>query len=62
VQQGSMPTTTWGTRHENRIYLALQARFGRVLVEGTEGIELDQEGYDVALVHDKGFVHILVPF
>ena len=62
VQQGTMPTTTWGTRKENRLFFTLQARLGRVLVEGTEGIELDKEGYDVAFVHDKGFVHILVPF
>ena len=33
-----------------------------MLVEGTEGIELDKEKYDVAFVHDKGFVQILVPF
>jgi len=62
VQIGVVPTFTWGTRKENRLFIALQKRFGKVLVEGTEGIELDKEGYDVAFVHDKGFVHVMVPF
>ena len=62
VEQGTPPTGSYGTRHENRMYITLRVRVGRVLVEGTEGIELDKEKYDVAFVHDKGFVHILVPF
>ncbi len=62
VQNGVAPTSSWGTRKENRLFLSLQKRFGRVLLQGTEGIELDKEGYDVAFVHDKGFVHIQVPF
>ncbi len=62
VEQGKPPVDSWGTRYEKRMYLTLQVRLGRVLVEGVEGIELDKEAYDVAFVHDKGFVHILVPF
>jgi len=62
VQVGAVPTFTWGTRKENRLFVSLQKRFGKVLVEGTEGIELDKEGYDVAFVHDKGFVHVMFPF
>ena len=62
VREGNPPTTSYGTRNENRIYLSLEKRFGRVLVQGVEGIELDHEGYDVAFVHDKGFVHVQVPF
>ena len=62
VRTGVVPTFSWGTRKENRLFVALQKRFGKVLVQGTEGIELDKEGYDVAFVHDKGFVHVMVPF
>lgn len=62
VREGSPPTASWGTRKENRLFLSLQKRFGKVLVQGIEGIELDKEGYDVAFVHDKGFVHLMFPF
>jgi hypothetical protein len=62
VREGNPPTGSWGTRRENRLFISLQKRFGRVLVQGTEGIELDKEGYDVAFVHDKGFVHVMFPF
>jgi len=53
---------TWGTRVETRAFLSLQRRFGRVWLQGTEGIELDREPYDVAFVHDKGFVQIQTTF
>ena len=62
TQVGQPPAHTWGTRVETRAYLALQVRFGRVLVQGTECFELDKENYDVAFIHDKGFVHIQTTF
>lgn len=59
---GLPPAWTWGTRVETRAYLALQLRLGRVLVQGIECIELDREFYDVAFIHDKGFVQIQTTF
>lgn len=56
------PVYTEGTRLETRGYLALQFRFGKVLVEGIECIELNREPYDVAFIHDKGFVHFQTTF
>ena len=53
---------TYGTRKESRAYIGLEARFGRVTVEGIEGIELDQEPYPVWFVHDKGFLHLQTTF
>jgi hypothetical protein len=52
----------YGSRHENRAYLGLTARFGRVSVTGIEGIELDQEPYAVAGIHDKGFLGMQTTF
>lgn len=50
------------SRHENRAYVGLIARFGRVSVTGIEGFELDQEPYDVAGIHDKGFLGLQTTF
>ena len=61
-EAGAVPAFTWGTRKESRIFLALQLRFGRVLVQGTEGIELDRERYEVSFHHDKGFLHMQTTF
>jgi hypothetical protein len=54
--------TGYGTRTESRLYLGLIARFGRVSLQGIEGIELDREPYDVAGVHDKGFLQMQTTF
>jgi len=56
------PVYTEGTRLETRAYVALQLRFGRVQVEGIECIELNREPYDVAFIHDKGFLHFQTTF
>ncbi len=56
------PVYTEGTRLETRGYLALQFRFGKVLVQGIECIELNREPYDVAFIHDKGFLHFQTTF
>lgn len=53
---------SWGSRRENRAFVGLTARFGRVLIHAVEGIELDAEPYDVWLVHDKGFIHLQATF
>lgn len=52
----------YGTRVESRLYVGLMARFGRVSLQGIEGIELDNEPYDVAGVHDKGFLQMQTTF
>jgi hypothetical protein len=62
VNNGYFPNGTYGTRKESRAYIGLEARFGRVTVEGVEGIELDHEPYDVWFVHDKGFLHLQTTF
>jgi len=63
---GVQPYFTWGTRVESRAYIGLVARFGRVSVEGDEGIELDPEHYEVARVlgipHDKGVLKLQATF
>jgi len=53
---------TEGTRNESRGYLGLDVRFGRVLVSGVEGIELDPEPYPVWAWHDKGFLAMQTTF
>jgi hypothetical protein len=58
----SIPYRTYGTRAENRAYLGVIARFGRVSMQGIEGIELDHEPYEVAGVHDKGFLQLQTTF
>jgi hypothetical protein len=47
---------------ESRAYITLAARFGKVNVEGTEGIELDTEPYQVMFHHDKGFLKLQTTF
>lgn len=59
---GSVPAFSYGTRKESRIVLGLQVRFGRVLLQGVESIELDREPYDVFFHHDKGFLHLQTTF
>ena len=58
----SLNAFTYGSRGENRLYLGLALRFGRVDMSGVEGIELDQEPYDVAHHHDKGFLNLQSAF
>ncbi|MEK7331342.1 MAG: hypothetical protein AAB113_11135, partial [Candidatus Eisenbacteria bacterium] len=58
----SIPYGSYGTRKESRAYVGLIARFGRVSVQGVEGIELDREPYDVAFIHDKGFLQLQTTF
>lgn len=62
AETGSVPDWTWGTRKESRAYVGLEARFGRVRVQGIEGIELDHEAYDVTFHHDKGFLQLQTVF
>jgi hypothetical protein len=62
TQDGIPPTSTYGTRFENRLFFSLQKQFGRVRIQGTEGIELDREPYPVTFHHDKGFIHIQTTF
>jgi hypothetical protein len=62
AEQGWVPVGTWGTRKESRAYVGLQALFGRVRVQGIEGIELDHEAYEVTFHHDKGFVQLQTTF
>jgi len=42
--------------------VGLLAKFGNVSVEGTEGIELDTEPYQVVWHHDKGFLKLQCTF
>lgn len=58
---GDLPPS-YGTRTESRAYFGLVARFGRVIVSGVEGLELDPEGYEVWGIHDKGFLHLMATF
>jgi hypothetical protein len=62
ARRGVTPMQSYGSRTESRAYLGLQARFGRVVLQALEGIELDPEPYDVWLVHDKGFLHLQTTF
>jgi hypothetical protein len=62
VQHGILPHWTWGTRVETRAFVALQRQFGRVTIQGVECVELDREAYDVAFIHDKGFLQLQVMF
>jgi hypothetical protein len=53
---------SYGSRREARAYVGVIARFGRVSMQAVEGIELDHEPYDVAFVHDKGFLQLQATF
>jgi hypothetical protein len=54
--------TSEDRKKESRAFIGLMARFGRVSVQGVEGIELDREPYDVTLHHDKGFLQLQTTF
>lgn len=56
------PLPAYPTRNETRAYVGLSARFGRVVLDVVEGIELDPEPYDVWGVHDKAFAHLQTTF
>lgn len=58
---GDLPFS-YGDRTESRLFIGLAARFGRVVLSGVEGIELDREPYEVYGVHDKGFLHLQATF
>ncbi len=56
------PVGSYGTRHETRVFIGLQARFGRLVLQGVEGFELDREPYEVSFRHDKGFIQLQTTF
>jgi hypothetical protein len=56
------PLYTHGTRHETRVFISIQKLFGKVRVRGIEGMELDQEPYEVSFHHDKGFFQLQTAF
>jgi len=62
VQSAVTLAYSFGTRNEDRGYVGLNVRFGAVTFQVVEGIELDQEPYDVWLVHDKGFLQAQARF
>jgi hypothetical protein len=51
-----------GTRYEDRAIISLHKMFGKVRLQGIEGIELDKEPYPVAFHHDKGFLFLQTTF
>ena len=54
--------TSDNRNNEARAFIGLSARFGRVSVQGIEGIELNREPYEVTWHHDKGFVQLQTTF
>jgi hypothetical protein len=54
------PYPTWLSRRVPRLRRP-EARWAGV-DRGDEGIELDDEGYEVWFVHDKGFLHLQTTF
>ena len=62
MDSGGIPVNTTGTRYEDRIFFSLHKLFGRVRLQGTEGIELDHEPYPVSFHHDKGFLQLQTTF
>jgi hypothetical protein len=62
ARAGSLPAGSYGSRHESRATIGLDARFGRVSVAGVEGIELDPEPYEVWFHHDKAFLMLQTTF
>ena len=56
------PLVSTGTRYEDRAIISLQKTFGRVRLQGIEGIELDHEPYQVSFHHDKGFIQLQTTF
>lgn len=61
-KSGRTAYSTYGSRNESRAYFGFVARFGRVLLNGVEGIELDPERYAVWNHHDKGFLSLQTTF
>ena len=61
-QNGFIPVESQGTRYEDRAILSLHKMFGRVRLQGIEGIELDKEPYQVTFHHDKGFLFMQTTF
>jgi len=59
---GGIPVETTNTRYEDRAFFSLQKLFGRVRLQGNEGIELDKEPYPVTFHHDKGFIQLQTTF
>jgi hypothetical protein len=59
---GTTLATSEDRKKESRAYVTVQGRFGNVSVEGTEGIELDSEPYQVVFHHDKGFLKLQSTF
>jgi hypothetical protein len=59
---GAEPGFSYGTRNESRALLGFRARFGRVSLQVTEGVELDPEPYSVTWHHDKTFLHLATVF
>jgi hypothetical protein len=51
-----------GTRYETRAIISLHKMFGKVRLQGIEGIELDKEPYPVSFHHDKGFLQLQTTF
>ena len=51
-----------GTRTEGRAIISLHKKFGKVRLQGIEGIHLDEEPYPVTLRHDKGFLFLQTTF
>ena len=62
AESGPIPRGGYGSRTEGRAYFGLSARFGNMTIVGVEGIELDNEPYDVWFVHDKGFLTFQITF
>jgi len=62
TKTGVTPWISENTRVESRAFVGLRATFGRVHMEGVEGIEMDPEPYDVWFVHDKGFLRLQTTF
>ena len=59
---GEAAPFTYGDRFETRLYLGLSVRFGQVLLQGVEGVELDREPYEVSFHHDKGLLQLQATF
>jgi hypothetical protein len=62
AREGVTLATSEPRQKESRAYITLAARFGKVSLEGTEGIELDLEPYEVMYHHDKGFLKLQTTF
>jgi hypothetical protein len=61
-REGITPGSSQAGPKRSRAYISLQGRFGKVSIEGTEGIQHDQEPYQVVWHHDKGFLKLQTTF